>query len=48
MCAFNVDKAIVFGNQIIECYSIGDNIYNEYTVQIDHVTHKYFFSIPVC
>lgn len=47
MCAFNINKAMVFGNNILEYYSIDNNIYKEYATQMDSFHSNYFFSIPI-
>lgn len=47
MCAFNINKAMVFGYNLLEYYSIDNNIYKEYATQTDLFYSNYFFSIPI-
>lgn len=47
ICAINFNKAMVFSNNKLEHYSIENNIYQEYTTQLDSFYSNYFFSIPI-
>ncbi|XP_003245535.1 uncharacterized protein LOC100574822 [Acyrthosiphon pisum] len=47
MCAFNVDKAMVFKNDTLEYYSVDNNFFIEYKIQLDSFHSNYLFSVPI-
>jgi len=47
MCAFNVDKAMVFKNDTFEYYSVDNDFFIEYKIQLDNFHSNYLFSVPI-
>lgn len=47
MCAFNVNKAMVFGNTTLEIYCIDSDTLTEHTIEADSFYLNYSFSIPI-
>lgn len=47
MCAFNVDKAMVFKNDTFEYYSVDNDFFIEYKIQLDSFHSNYLFSVPI-
>lgn len=46
MCAFNVNKAFVFGNNTLEYYCIDTKECKEFTTQMDSFHSEDFISVP--
>ncbi|XP_026817278.1 uncharacterized protein LOC113556504 [Rhopalosiphum maidis] len=47
MCAFNVDKAMVFKNDTFEYYSVDNDYFIEYKIQLNSFHSDYLFSVPI-
>ncbi|XP_025408876.1 kelch-like protein 28 isoform X2 [Sipha flava] len=46
MCAFNINMAMVFGKNYLECHSMAHDTNTRYKTQFDSFHSNYFFSIP--
>ncbi|KAE9524182.1 hypothetical protein AGLY_015427 [Aphis glycines] len=47
MCAFNIDKVMVFKDDTLQYYSIGDIIIIEYKIQLNSFHSDYLLSVPM-
>ncbi|XP_025191040.1 uncharacterized protein LOC112591438 [Melanaphis sacchari] len=47
MCALNHDKAMVFKNDTLECYSFYNDFFIEYKIQLNSFHSDYLFSVPI-
>ncbi|XP_050438532.1 uncharacterized protein LOC126844402 [Adelges cooleyi] len=47
MCSFNGNKAMVFTNNVLECYNVDNKKYREYPIHLDLFHSNYFFNIPI-
>jgi len=47
MCAFNVDKAMVFKNDTFEYYSVDNDFFIDSKTQLDSFHSNYLFSVPI-
>jgi len=47
MCAFNDDKVMVFKNDTLEYYSMDDDFFIEYNIQLNSFHSDYLFSVPI-
>jgi len=47
MCAINFDKVMVFKNDTLEYYSLNNDFFIEYKIQLNSFHSDYLLSVPM-